>query len=293
MYKQLTIMSGKGGTGKTTLTSAFCRLAQGRIVIVDADVDAPNLHLLLEHRIEKSEEFIGGQVARIDTVLCTGCGECSGHCQFDAIFEHNGKYQVSESECEGCGVCGLVCPVPDAISLNKEPVGKLFQSITPYGRFFHAQLYPGGESSGQVVTLLRERAEDSAVAEHKELILIDGPPGIGCSAVASLTGVSLVLVVAEPTVSGWHDMLRAVSLANFFRVSVAVCVNRADINPEITRQIEQFCKDNGYQFLGSIPFDETVVKAQLEGQSVLEVYPDSPASLAIERIFNSIQHSLF
>jgi len=176
MYKQLTIMSGKGGTGKTTLTASFCRLAQGRIVIVDADVDAANLYILLEHKIEKSEEFIGGAIAYIDPEQCTGCGECFQRCQFDAIRALNGKYIVSERECEGCGVCELVCPV-DAVTVKKESVGKLFHSITPYGRFFHAQLYPGGESSGQVVTLLRERAEDAAVAEHKELILIDGPPG--------------------------------------------------------------------------------------------------------------------
>ncbi len=284
-------MSGKGGTGKTTLASAFCRYIKGNSVIVDADVDAANLHLVLEHTRGKEEEVEGGKIAKIDPVLCTSCGECYQACQFDAIVEDDGKYKVIETACEGCAVCKLVCPV-DAVTLTQGKVGRIFESLTPYGRFFHALLYPGGESSGKVVTILRDKAEDAAVTEKKELILIDGPPGIGCAAVASLTGVSMVLVVAEPTVSGWHDMMRVISLASFFNIPCSVCVNRADINDEMTRSIETFCREESILFLGVIPVDEHVVEAQLKGHSVVEAFPESPASRAIEEVYNALKRSM-
>ena len=169
MLHQLTIISGKGGTGKTTLASAFCRLAQGQIVIVDADVDAANLYLVLEHKIHTEEEFQGGKISWIDPDTCIACGECFQRCQFDAIREANGKYQVIKTACEGCAVCHLVCPV-DAVTLEKEPAGTIFKSTTPYGTFHHARLYPGGESSGKMITLLREYAEDSAVEEKKDFV---------------------------------------------------------------------------------------------------------------------------
>jgi len=290
--KQLTVLSGKGGTGKTTLTSSFAFLSAGRIVILDADVDAANLYIVLEHKIEKEEEIEDGKVARIEREKCTGCGLCFQHCQFDAIVEEpDGKFRIDEPKCEGCGVCEFVCP-ENAVSLHFSPIGKLYKSSTPFGPFRHARLYPGGESSGRVVTLLRERAEDSAVEEKKDLILIDGPPGIGCPANAAITGVNLVLVVAEPTVAGWHDMIRALQLTSFFRIPTMVCVNRYDINPEMTQEIENYCREQGVKFVGRIPYDRRVIEAQLMGKPVVEAFPQSRSALAIKSIWETVISTL-
>jgi len=262
--KQLTVISGKGGTGKTSITAALAVLAR-EAVIADCDVDAADLHLILEPEITKSGDFMGGQVALIDESRCTRCGLCETLCRFHAIQE----YAVEPISCEGCGFCAHACP-EDAIAMKRKISGTWFVSKTRAGTMVHAHLGAAEENSGKLVTLVRQLAVKAAEAEGRAVIIADGPPGIGCPVVASVTGANLVLAVTEPTLSGIHDLERVVEITGHFRISVVVCINKCDINSENASLIETFCREKGLPVVGRIQYSPDVTMAMIARKSVVE-----------------------
>jgi len=283
--KQLLIISGKGGTGKTTVLGSFAALAQNK-VLADADVDAPNLHLLLQPKVLREEDYVGIKSPVKDDEKCTKCGLCEQHCRFDAITD----LRINLRRCEGCGVCALVCPV-EAISMQDEVTGTVYLSETRYGPMVHARLLAGAEASGKLVTQVRERAKETAARLASDLILIDGSPGIGCPVIASLAGVDAALAVTEPTPSGLHDLRRVLQVAAHFSVPAAVCVNKWDINPELTEEIEQAARGMNATPLGRIPFDEAVADSTAEGVPLVEFVADGPARKAVMELWETIIRS--
>lgn len=278
--KQLLILSGKGGTGKTTISDAFIRLS-GAKAYADCDVDAPNLHLIVPHSAAAERaDYYGLPKAYINAQLCTNCGLCMKNCRFDAVLSGN-EYKVDYYACEGCGVCEAVCPT-GAISLKPAISGELMlykgKSI-----FSTAELKMGSGTSGMLVTEVKKRMRTAA--SGIDLAVIDGSPGIGCPVIASLSGVDMVLVVAEPSISGISDMLRIVVSAQRFRIKIAVCVNKYDINMENTRKIEDFCKKVDIPFTGRIPFDPDAVTAINNSKSIIDV--DCAAGKAVKEVFSS------
>jgi MinD superfamily P-loop ATPase len=264
--KQLVIISGKGGTGKTVITAAFATLFQNK-VLADCDVDASNLHLLLHPDIKETHTFSGGQKAFLRPDECSMCGECLEVCRFDAIeATTDGAIHIDSISCEGCGVCSHVCP-NQAIEMRDVTSGEWFVSHTKYGPFVHAKLGIGEENSGKLVTAVRRKSSEIANANNMDYVIIDGPPGIGCPVIASLTGGDLALVVTEPTLSGIHDMERIVAVAHHFKIPAACCINKHDINPENSSRIETWCQDHSVPLLGKIPFDEEVIR------SIVQRYP--------------------
>jgi MinD superfamily P-loop ATPase len=264
--KQLCIVSGKGGTGKTSIAASFAALAENK-VIADCDVDAPDLHLLLKPKIKEKFEFKGSKTAVIDRTKCTECGLCEEVCRFDAI--RGMEIEIDKILCEGCGVCVYSCP-ENAIILEENISGYAFISDTRYGSMSHAQLNIAEEASGKLVTLVRNNAIEIAKREDKDLILIDGPPGIGCPVIASLTGVDLALIVSEPTMSGIHDLDRMLRLISHFDITPFVCINKYDVNMENTKKIVEFCKDKNIMVVGEIPYDSIVTKAMVAGKAIVE-----------------------
>jgi MinD superfamily P-loop ATPase len=277
--KQITVLSGKGGTGKTSLVASFAALTK-RIVVTDCDVDAPNLHLLLKPRVMETQEFGSSNLAAIDDSKCVRCGKCEESCRFDAIK----NVIVDPVLCEGCGVCAYVCPA-EAIQLKEKLSGYAFISKIEYGLMSHARLNPGEENSGKLVTLVRQNARKIAEKEGYELILNDGPPGIGCPVIASIGGVNAGLIVVEPTLSGMHDMERALSLLDHFQVPPMVCINKYDIDEENTRRIVEFCQSNSVRIAGKISFDSLVTEAMVAGKSVVEYSPESTVSKEIAELW--------
>ncbi|MGB9699393.1 MAG: 4Fe-4S binding protein [Thermodesulfobacteriota bacterium] len=279
--KQLTVISGKGGTGKTTIMAALAALAK-QAVLVDADVDAADLHLLLQPQIQRRENFMAGKKAVIDIQKCDGCQKCVQACRFGAIS----NLQVDPIACEGCGVCYFICPRA-AITLPEVQSGEWFISQTRFGPMIHAQLGVAQENSGKLVTLVRKEAIKIAQEKNYALVLIDGPPGIGCPVIASLGGVDAALVVTEPSLSGIHDMQRILNLCGHFNIPAWVCINKADINLANTRKIKKFCQEQGTSVISEIPFDPVVTKAMIKGQTVIE-YAANSVSLEIEKIWKYI-----
>jgi MinD superfamily P-loop ATPase len=284
--KQATIVSGKGGTGKTTITASFAALAR-RVAVADCDVDAAVLHLLLKPQVITEQEFKGSKLASIDTVRCVECGLCQRACRFDAIK----GLEIDPVLCEGCGVCAYVCPV-GAISLRERIAGRLYISETRFGPMSHARLYAAEANSGKLVALVRHEARRLADREGLDLVLADGPPGIGCPVIASLTGVDMAIIVTEPTMSGFHDLRRTLSLARHFRTTSSVIVNMWDINQENTRSISQFCEQEGAKVLARIPFDPKVTEAMVAGKPVVEYSPDCTASAEIRRAWEGARDLL-
>ncbi len=277
------MISGKGGTGKTTLTASLAALAHN-IVVADCDVDAPDLHLLLHPQVIETQEFRGSKLALIEETKCVECGLCREGCKFDAI---NYAFQVDPFLCEGCGVCVVLCP-EEAISLEERISGYAYVSRTRYGPMAHARLNAGEANSGKLVTLVRHKARQIAEKENQELILIDGPPGIGCPVIASISGVNVGLVITEPTMSGIHDLERALQLLRHFSIASFVCVNMYDINKENTERIIGFCEKNGAEIAGKIVFDPLVTEAMVAGKTVIEYAPKSAVSHEIEAIWKRI-----
>jgi MinD superfamily P-loop ATPase len=268
--KQLTVLSGKGGTGKTTITASFAVLAKNAVV-ADCDVDAPDLHMLLHPQVIEGQEFRGSKVAVINKTKCTLCGLCKDKCRFDAI---NPDLKVEAISCEGCGVCAYVCPV-SAITLTERISGNSYLSKTKYGFMAHALLNPGESNSGKLVSIVRQKAKLLATKENRDLIIIDGSPGIGCPVIASITGADAGLVVTEPTLSGIHDLERVVQLLNHFKVTPFVCVNMYDVNTDNTNKILAFCEKNKVDVVGNIPFNPEVTKAMVNGKTIIEYSPTS------------------
>jgi MinD superfamily P-loop ATPase len=286
MVKQITVLSGKGGTGKTTLVASFATLAK-KTVLTDCDVDAPDLHLLLNPQIVQTQEFVGSKVAVIDKEKCIQCGKCKELCRFNAIEE----LSVDPVLCEGCGVCTYICPAK-AIKLTERISGYAFISNTKYGPMSHARLNPGEENSGKLVTLVRKNAKRVTENESYRLILNDGPPGIGCPVIASVGGVDMGLVVVEPTLSGFHDMERALGLLNHFKISSLVCINKYDINEENTDRIAEYCASKGVEVVGRIPFDAIVIEAMVAGKTVVEHSPKNRVSQEIEMVWERVLSAL-
>jgi len=281
--KQITVLSGKGGTGKTTLTAAFAVLAK-KAVVADCDVDAPDLHMLLHPEIIQTQEFKGSKLAFIDEAKCVKCGLCQEKCRFSAITE---DFRVDPFSCEGCGVCTIICPV-NAIALAERISGHAYISKTRFGFMAHAMLTPSEASSGKLVTLVRQNSKILAEKESVDLIIIDGPPGIGCPVIASVTGVDAGLVVAEPTMSGIHDLKRALQLLAHFDVLPFVCVNMYDINKNNAEKIESFCKENNVEVVGKIPFNPKVTEAMVNGKTIVEYSPRSAVAKEIKAIWEKV-----
>lgn len=266
----MVVISGKGGTGKTSLTASFAFLSKNAVV-ADCDVDAADLHLVLNPKIITRDRFKSGNLAVIDPAKCISCGKCELLCKFEAVSlnKRTGKYSVAETGCEGCGVCVRFCPV-QAIGFPERDCGEWFVSQVSCGRMVHARLDSGAENSGKLVNLVRKKAKEEAEKMKSQLIIVDGPPGIGCPVIASVTGADAVLIVTEPSLSGEHDLVRAADLVKHFRIPLYVCVNKWDINPEKTRRIEQYCVDSGAFFCGKIHYDKKITEAQVNGRTVVE-----------------------
>lgn len=291
--KQLTVISGKGGTGKTTLVGSFAVLAKNK-VIADCDVDAPDLHLLLHPEILTMQEFKGLKVAVLDKTLCTECGTCEETCRFNAVVSaEDSGYAVNPARCEGCGVCVFTCP-QEALSLQERVSGYAYVSKTKYGPMAHAQLNIAEEASGKLVTLVRKNARQIAERGGCDLILIDGAPGIGCPVIASLSGVDLALIVTEPTQSGLHDLKRILEVVEHFGVKPSLCINKYDINEAVTDDIEAFCTGKRIEIVGKILYDETITKAVVAGVPVVayETEPKSTAEEEITRMWHWIEQIL-
>lgn len=280
--KRLLLLSGKGGTGKTTAAAAFIRFA-GAKAIADCDVDAPNLHLVTKLNAEPVvTDFMGGDKAVVDPEKCIGCGICKEHCRFDALFAKDGKYQVNEYACEGCGVCAYLCP-QNAVSLAADTAGRKELYLTETV-FSTAALKMGRGNSGKLVTDVKMAMLKNA--PETELAVIDGSPGIGCPVIASMSGMDLVLIVAEPSLAGLSDLKRLVRTAESFQTKIAICVNKWDVSPENTRSIIDFCETENIPFAGKIPYDKDAAAAANAGLSLAEI--DCPAAQALKDIFQKI-----
>ena len=283
--KQLTVISGKGGTGKTTITAAFAALAQNK-VMADADVDAADLHLILKPSIEKEEAFYGGRVPFLDKDKCDECGLCIEKCRFEAIHD----FVIDPIACDGCGVCAQICP-KNAITMKEKLCGQWFISQTRFGPLVHARLGIAEENSGKLVALVRQQARLIAEKEKRDYIIIDGPPGIGCPVISSISGVDLVLAVTEPTLSGIHDLERILGVARHFNVPAMVCINKSDINRENAERIKIYCQKNRISVAGEIPYDPIVTKAMVAGKTIVE-FADGLISREIRTIWNNVETSL-
>ncbi len=305
--KSITVISGKGGTGKTILTASFAALAESK-VMADCDVDAADLHLILSPDIEREEVFEGGRTAKIDQAECVECGECMVACRYNAISdsrvaEHEdqafrkslskkekeglGDFVVDPISCEGCALCYNICPT-HAIEMEASRRGRWYISKTRHGPMVHARLGIAEENSGKLVALVRQQARLIAERDGLEYTIVDGPPGIGCPVISSITGTDLVVVVTEPTISGLHDLQRVFSLATHFGIRSLVCVNKYDLNAQFTNQIENYCDTVGSTFLGRIPFDTIVTEAMVNGKAVVEYSEDGGVSEEIRRIWTRV-----
>lgn len=297
--KQLVMLSGKGGTGKTSVSAAFADLASRdsriRTVLADGDVDASNLELVLHPRRLEEHEFTGGSVAVIDPQRCEACGTCAEVCRFDAVVEPEPSqaepYRVDPIACEGCAACVYSCPT-EAIQMIPQKAGFWYRSDTEYGPLFHAFLLPGQENSGKLVTLVKQQARLFALEGEYDLQIVDGPPGIGCPVISAISGADLALIVAEPTLSGVHDMQRILETAAHFQVAACVCINKADLYPDGAAQIESFCRENQIEVVGHIPFDASVTKSMVLGEPVTRFLLDAPASQAFVKIWEHISRML-
>ncbi|MEA1925071.1 MAG: ATP-binding protein [Candidatus Altiarchaeota archaeon] len=282
--KQVTVLSGKGGTGKTSVVGGLASLAENK-VLADCDVDAPDLHLILKPEIKEEIDFKALKTARIDESRCTRCGKCMQHCPFDAIKD----YVVNPLACEGCAVCELVCPV-NAVSMREKIAGKAFISDTRAGPLCHARLYAGEEASGKLVTLVREKARKVALERDLDLVLIDGSPGIGCPVIASIGGADIALVVTEPTISGIHDLKRVLMVTKHFKIKSMVCINKCDINWEKSNEVIEYCKGNNILIAGMIPYSEDFTKAMVAGKTIIEY--GSEVSGAVRKVWDEVNNSL-
>jgi MinD superfamily P-loop ATPase len=284
--KQLTVISGKGGTGKTSITAAFATLAKNA-VFADCDVDAADLHLILKPTVIKTMDFHGLKFASLDKEKCTECKKCFEHCRFDAIGK---ELNIIKESCEGCGVCEYICPV-NAISMVYRDSGFSYISKTRFGPMVHAMLKTAEEASGKLVTVVRNNARTLVEEKNKDLIIIDGPPGIGCPVIASISGVDLVLIVTEPTLSAIHDLERILDVADHFKIPAVVCINKCDINLENIEKIEHYCKSNNIDIVGQLPYDTVVTEAMIHEKTVVE-YSKSSCSDMIRNMWDNVKGRL-
>ncbi len=268
--KEIVVISGKGGTGKTSITASFAYLSGKDIVVADCDVDAADMHLLMKPDFKESEDFFSGEIAKIDQDKCTNCGDCANVCRFDAIPVINGEYIVDPLSCEGCGYCARICPV-DAITNVLQNVGKQYVSTTRVGsKMVHAKLSIGADNSGKLVAKVKDEAKKIAKNNNRDFVLIDGSPGIGCPVVSSITGANFVLLVTEPSVSGLHDLKRVYQIVKKFHIKAGCIINKSDINPKFVNEIKEFLKEESIVHISSLPYDENFTKAMTIGQTIVE-----------------------
>jgi len=283
--KEVVVLSGKGGTGKTSIVGAFAAIAQSK-VLADCDVDAADLHLLLSPETKEENEFWSGQVAFIDEESCTECGLCQEVCHFDAIEE----FKVDPVSCEGCSFCYHVCPAK-AITMKEQLAGHWFISDTRYGSLVHAKLGIAQENSGKLVAMVRQQAKAIAQQQGLDYIITDGPPGIGCPVISSLSGANLALLVTEPTLSGIHDLERVLGVCHHFGIPALVCINKYDINEDNARQIESYCLSQGIGVASKIPFDNIVIEALIQGLPIIE-YSQGKITQEIETLWQAVVKAL-
>jgi MinD superfamily P-loop ATPase len=286
---EIAVISGKGGTGKTSLSAAFATL-DSQVVVADCDVDAANLHLVLQPDPDFQERFVTGVKAFIDHDRCTNCGICKDYCRFDAISYKDGQITISEISCDGCRLCSRICP-SQAISMVESNKSFWYSGAFRNGFMVHARLAPGEENSGKLVNVVREQARKISSITGLRTIIIDGPPGTGCPVISSLTGTNQAVIVTEPTRSGFHDLKRMVELTARFKIPVSVVINRHDLNGDMTRQIQDWCLGSGIPVIGKISFDPKIIEAMLHCKSITEWAPDSGAAkemaLIYQRVFNN------
>jgi MinD superfamily P-loop ATPase len=284
---RIAVISGKGGTGKTMITAALARLLPGNLVLADCDVDAANLELLLSPKLIRTEPFIGMKTAVIDPACCNQCGECMEHCRFDAIERNGNIFQVNPLRCEGCAVCVHVCPI--AITMQPRQTGEVMYSDTERGHLVHARLVPGAGNSGLLVHAVKKTAMEQD--RNCDLLLIDGPPGTGCPLISTISGVDIVLVVTEPSVSGLHDLKRVVTVCRQFRPRVLVAINKFDLEQSLTEAIKIWCNEENIPIIGKIPFDSLVIESVRNGVPVTCAHA-SPAAQAIQILESNLEQEL-
>ena len=286
--KEIVVISGKGGTGKTSITAALSYLAKDVAIIADCDVDAADMHLLLQPDYQYGEDFYSGVLAEIDQDKCIKCGKCKEICRFNAIKKIDGDFIVKPLDCEGCGYCSHICP-RDAISMISQNVGKWYRSNTRIGTtLIHAALGIGAENSGKLVAQVKKESKLQAERENKELILVDGSPGIGCPVVSSLSGADYVLLVTEATTSGLHDLQRIHALVKHFKLTAGCIINKADLNNDMSQKIKDYLQQESVELLGEIPYDESFSKAMIEGKTIVE-HTHEGISETIQNIWNTIK----
>ncbi len=286
---ELVIVSGKGGTGKTSLVGSIAALAEKKI-LVDCDVDAADLHLILNNDLKQTHDFIASSKAEIIEDKCTDCGICQDYCRFDAIKEKDGHFRIDQYSCEGCGVCVHFCP-EEAIDFKQVVSGQWFLSETRHGPLVHARLGIAQSNSGLLVSHLRKQAKELAERKNYELIVVDGPPGIGCPVIASITGADYLLIVTEPSLSALHDMERLLELAMHFHIPVGICINKYDINPQISVRIEEYAHKNGAMIMGRISFDPKVTEAQVAGTTFVE-FADNGTADEVKSLWQNLKSEL-
>lgn len=282
--KQIAVISGKGGTGKSSISAAFATL-NGKVVIADCDVDAANLYLLFKPSDEEEESFISGYKAVINYEKCSGCGLCLNYCRFDAISSQNNRVIIDEISCDGCFLCSRICP-ENAIKMVPNDKSRLYSGSFKNGRLVYGRLAPGEENSGKLVNMVREKAKQVSEKFDLGTVILDGPPGIGCPVISTITGVDKVIIVTEPTISGLHDLKRAAEIVLKSDRTPSVIINKWDLNAEMTNQIDEWCNQNRIKVAGLIPFDKKMVEAMVQGKTIIEFDKTNVISMELKRIWN-------
>ncbi len=284
---EIAVISGKGGTGKSSISAAFATLNK-KVVLADCDVDAANLHILFDQTHEEEEIYISGELAVIDYDKCTNCGLCISYCRFDALdYNDENLVEVDDIYCDGCQLCFRVCP-EEAIEMVKNDKSRMYSGTFRNGKMVYGKLAPGEENSGKLVSRVREKAKEIAQNHNLETIIIDGPPGIGCAVISSITGVDYVIVVTEPTISGLHDLKRTLEITEKFSVKTRVIINKNDLNFQVSKEIENYCSSRNIPVIASLPFHPQVVEAMINKKSIVEFAPNSLIAKQLEEAFISI-----
>jgi len=283
---EIAVISGKGGTGKSSLSAAFATTGE-KVVLADCDVDAANLYLLFNPVHEDEEVYISGHKATVDASKCTNCGKCIDYCRFDAISPGEKVIHISDISCEGCFLCSHICPV-NAIDMIPNDKSRMYSGSFRNGKMVYGRLAPGEENSGKLVNMVREKAKNIAKENGIDNIILDGPPGIGCPAISTITGVDKVIIVTEPTISGLHDLQRATGIVTKSGRKPSIIINKWDLNPSLTEQIKKWCADNNFQVAGTLQFEPDMVESMVKGKSINEHKPDNNVNKEIKRIWNNI-----
>lgn len=283
---EIAVISGKGGTGKSSVSAGFATLSN-KVVLADCDVDAANLYILFNPSHEEEQIYVGGQKAHIDYSACLGCGRCIRYCRFGAISFSNGQVIISDTTCDGCKLCSRICPV-NAITMIDSDNSRMYAGSFRNGKMVYGRLAPGEENSGKLVNMVRDKAKQMAKSEHIENIIIDGPPGIGCPVISTITGVDHVVIVTEPTISGMNDLKRTIEITSKFNLKTWVIINKYDLNYNMAIQIEEYCKKESIKIAGRPIFDSKVVEAMVNCQSIIEYAPKSDFATEIESAFKMI-----